>query len=185
MSSVQHAVRGASPQDRPSWLSFVTVDVIIDAAYKTVLHPFVAWMMPLSLRAITMPYSHPSFQLTTAYACFLTVCYLFSVWSSNYAFGTPREMDFEDEVVVITGGSSGLGLAIADFYRMRGAMVAVLDVQGISEDDESGINYYACDVSDAAQIQKTAQSIKKDVRMTLICEYWLTSTAWNTNDIDQ
>jgi hypothetical protein len=150
---------------RPSspWYSYITIDLIVDAGKKTIFHPFVAWMLPLCLRAVTIPYSHLSFQLTTAYASLLTFVYLFTAWSNGYAFGSPREVDFDDEVVVITGGASGLGLLIADFYRMRGASVAVLDVQKLSDDDESGVNSYTCDISDPAQVSQAAELIRNDV----------------------
>ena len=65
---------------------------------------------------------------------------------------------------MITGGASGLGLLIANFYAMRGASVAVLDVKPQNVLQESkGITYYLCDVGDSEQVHNTVKNIKEDV----------------------
>jgi NADPH:quinone reductase-like Zn-dependent oxidoreductase len=145
------------------WYTLLTIDLIIYAAQKTVLHPFVAWMLPLCLRAVTVPYSHISFQLTTAYASLLTLFAVVSVFNHRLAFGIPREVDLSEEVVVITGGASGLGQSIANFYQMKGCSVAILDVKHVAEEELGGIQYYKCDVGDPEQIKRAAEKIKKDV----------------------
>jgi len=151
-------------QDQSSWWSIITVDLLLTVARRTLLHPFVAWMIPLSLRAQATPYHHLSFQISTAYASFLTIVYVLSLFDKRVAYGLPRSLDLSEEVIVITGGASGLGLVIADFYAMRGATVAVLDVKPESALQESkGITYYLCDVGDYEQVHNTAKKIKEDV----------------------
>ena len=51
-------------------------------------------------------------------------------------------MRFQDKVVVITGGESGIGLAAAERFREEGAQVHVLDIAT------------GCDVSDTAQVSE-------------------------------
>jgi hypothetical protein len=149
---------------RQNQLSIITVDLLLKVGRRTILHPFVAWMIPLSLRAQATPYHHLSFQISTAYALFLTIIYVLSVLNSRIAYGLPRSVDLSEEVVVITGGASGLGLLIADFYAMRGASVAVLDVKPKNSLQESkGITYYLCDVGDFEQVHNMAKIIKEDV----------------------
>lgn len=80
-------------------------------------------------------------------------------------------MDLEEEVVVITGGASGVGLLIASMYGMRGVSVAVLDIKqpdpdntdGLGFDDMPGVEYYRCDVGDRKQVEEVAQRIESDV----------------------
>lgn len=75
----------------------------------------------------------------------------------------PREVDLSDEVIVITGGASGLGLLIAEVYGMRGATVAVLDVNDMENTEARGVTYYKCDVGDKEQVVKVAAEIEIDV----------------------
>jgi hypothetical protein len=145
------------------WHTYLTIDVLYAAARKTILHPFVAWMIPLCLRAVTVPYENISMRISIAYAGLLTVLWVLSVFNYRIAYGIPREVDYEEEVILITGGSSGLGRLIADFYAMRGTSVAVLDVQKPEDDEMMGISYYQCDVSDRKQIENAVAKIKEDV----------------------
>lgn len=75
----------------------------------------------------------------------------------------PREVDLSEEVIVITGGASGLGLLIAEVYGMRGATVAVLDVNEMENTEARGVTYYKCDVGDKEQVVKVAAEIEIDV----------------------
>jgi len=154
----------AARQNQQSWWSTITIDLLLTVARRTIFHPFVAWMIPLSLRAQATPYHHLSFQISAAYASFLTIIYVLSVFNKRIAYGLPRSVDFSEEVILITGGASGLGLLIADFYAMRGASVAVLDVKpGTALQESKGIAYYQCDVGDYEQVHNVAKSIKEDV----------------------
>ena len=161
--------------NQQSWWSIVTVDLLLKVGRRTILHPFVAWMIPLSLRAQATPYHHLSFQISTAYALFLTIIYVLSLLNRRIAYGLPRSVDLSEEVIIITGGASGLGLIIADFYAMKGANVAVLDIKSKNALQESkGITYYVCDVGDSEQVHKTAKIIKEDVCLKLHTE-WIRS----------
>jgi hypothetical protein len=142
----------------------ITIDLLLKVARRTFLHPFVAWMIPLSLRAQATPYNHLSFQLSTAYAVILTLFHLLSVLNTWLAYGSPRPIDPSEEVVVITGGASGLGLLIAEFYAMRGTAVAVMDIKPKDVLQEAkGIAYYQCDVGNAEHVSITAKKIQNEV----------------------
>ncbi|TLD24705.1 short chain dehydrogenase/reductase [Venturia nashicola] len=156
-----------SPKER-SWQSFLTIDVLYSAALKTILHPFVAFMIPVSLRAVTVPYSNISMQVSIAYATLLAFWWMLSVINKRVAFGLPREVDLDEEVIVITGGSNGLGRLIADFYAMRGASVAVLDVAKRDDDDMMGLEFYRCDVGDRTQVEAAAAKLRKDLGVPTI-----------------
>jgi hypothetical protein len=161
---VSQPVKGPKAQ---SWYSLFTIDVLYSAALRTILHPFVASIIPLSLRAVTVPYSNRSMQLSIGWAGLLTLWWVLSVFNNRIAYGLPRDVDLDDEVIVITGGSSGLGRLIADFYAMRGANVAVLDVTKKEDDDGMmGLQFYQCDVGDRTQVEDAAKRIRKDVRST-------------------
>ena len=61
----------------------------------------------------------------------------------------------DGEVAVVTGGSAGLGLAVADAYRAVGAKVAVLDLAASGEDG------YKVDVADEAQVTRAFDEVAK------------------------
>ena len=77
--------------------------------------------------------------------------------------------DFADQVVMITGGSRGLGLAVAERFRALGARLILLarDTNELRQarnhlyarvPEGSDISTYACDVSDWEQVQKVIET---------------------------
>lgn len=89
--------------------------------------------------------------------------------NKRVAYGAPREVDFDEEVVLITGGGSGIGKVIAETYGMRGVSVAVLDLRGRAAsggegEEMSSVRYYRCDVADRARLEEVAKKVEEDVR---------------------
>lgn len=150
------------------WYRHLTVDLIAKVLNRSIFHPFIAWLIPLCLRAIATPYSAPDFIASCIWASAVTLMTVLGVFNKRLAYGLPREVDWTDEVVVITGGASGLGKILAEMYGMRGANVAVLDINKPKTESESeglaGIHFYTCDVGDASGVQKAKEQIEKDVR---------------------
>jgi len=145
-----------------AWYTHLNIDLLVKVLNYTILHPFVAWMIPLSLRAQLTPYSHLSFQLSVAYASLLTALFFFSLIDKRIAYGPARSIDISEETIVITGGASGLGLLLAQVYGMRGASVAVLDIKRMNE-EARGIVFYNCDVGDRSQVEQAAKAIRADL----------------------
>jgi len=156
----------AHPQPRDSWAAPLSIDLLLKVANVTFLHPFVAWMIPLCLRAQEYPWTALSTQGSIFYASLLTLLFFLGVLNRQVAYSKPRTVDLGEEVIVITGGASGLGLLIAEVYGMRGATVAVLDVLDLESGDARGVTAYKCDVGDKAQVAKVAAQIEKEVRLT-------------------
>lgn len=98
-----------------------------------------------------------------AWATIITLFWMANVINQRIAHGIPREVDLSEEVIVITGGASGLGLLIAEVYGMRGATVAVLDVNEMENTEARGVTYYKCDVGNKEEVAKVALEIEKDL----------------------
>lgn len=115
------------------------------------------------MRAQAMQWQHPAIQITIGYASILTALFFLGILNRQIAYSKPRNVDLSEEVIVITGGASGLGLLIAEVYGMRGATVAVLDVKELESGEARGVSVYKCDVGDKKQLAQVAMEIKRDV----------------------
>ncbi|KAK8130297.1 short chain dehydrogenase [Apiospora kogelbergensis] len=156
------------PTMRDSWFAPITIDVLLKVLNVTIFHPFIAWLIPLCFRAEHMELDATPMRVTIAWAFAVTMFWMSNMLSHKIAYGMPREVDLSEDVIVITGGASGLGLLIAEVYGMRGATVAVLDKADLEATDARGITYYKCDVSDKAQIAKVAADIERDLGLPTI-----------------
>jgi NAD(P)-dependent dehydrogenase (short-subunit alcohol dehydrogenase family) len=126
-------------------------------------------MIPLCLRAQATQWQDPAMQIAITYASLLTLMFFLGVLNRQIAYTKPRTVDFSEEVIVITGGASGLGLLIAEVYGMRGASVAVLDVKDLEAGEARGVSVYKCDVGDKEQISRVAVEIERDVSIRFHC----------------
>lgn len=77
-------------------------------------------------------------------------------------------MDYVEggEVVVITGGGSGLGECMAEIFGFRGVSVAVIDKrlgQWKGGNTEGGVRGYECDVGDREEVERVWRRISEDV----------------------
>ena len=159
----------SSTSDNPPWHTHLNLDTLLLVCSRTIFHWFFVLMLPLSLRAMEAPYDSTSFIVTASYAVLVNICHLMSAMSDRYAYGKPREVDLSDEVVVITGGRSGLGGCIAEVYGMKGVRVAVLDVSVREEEEETGaeeqsdVRYYRCDVGDRGNVERVWRRIVDDL----------------------
>ncbi|PNY29922.1 Short-chain dehydrogenase/reductase family 16C member 6 [Tolypocladium capitatum] len=151
------------PPQRDSWFAPLSVDLLLKVLNVTLLHPFVCWIIPLCFRAQTVKWEAPPMVVSIAWATLVTLCWAANVVNQRVAHGPPRDVDLGEEVIVITGGASGLGMLVAEVYGMRGATVAVLDIKDMENGEARGVTYYRCDVSDKAQVAKVAAQIEKDL----------------------
>ena len=111
-----------------------------------------------------MPYSDHAFIYTVAYAIFISILRLLSPINQRIAFGPPRDVDLNEEVIVITGGASGLGRCVAEIYALKSASVVVLDIKDVQHADiVEGVDYYFCDVGDKDSVKKTWAKIELEV----------------------
>lgn len=147
------------------WYHHLTLDLFVKVLANSLFHPFVAWLVPLCLRAAQAPYESTEFIAACVYASSITLLWMLSIINKRVAYGIPREVDWNEEVVVITGGASGLGKIIAETFGMRGANVAIIDVAKPERESEglAGVQVYQCDVGDAAAVESVKERIENDV----------------------
>lgn len=73
-------------------------------------------------------------------------------------------MDFKEKIVLVTGGSRGIGKAIAESFAEAGATVIVTYKNAIDESyfNSKGIKHFKCDVADLKSVQEVIDSIVKE-----------------------
>ncbi|KAK4250112.1 hypothetical protein C7999DRAFT_38825 [Corynascus novoguineensis] len=151
------------PTQRDSWFAPLSIDLLVKVLKTSFFHPFIAWIIPLCFRAQNMHWDAPPMLVSIAWASIISLSWIAMAINNRIAFGLPREVDLSEEVIVITGGASGLGLLIAEVYGMRGATVAVLDVAEMENGEARGVTYYKCDVTDKDQVARVAAEIERDL----------------------
>ena len=147
------------------WHRYFTLDVVVRVLNNSVFHPFVCSVMVLSLRGgLEIPWDDFWLQATLAWTIFVAFLSLVDPISSRIAYGASREVDLEEEVIVITGGASGLGRCIAEVYALRGASVAVLDSKDPGNNNAvEGVSYHQVDITDGAAVKKAWEAINEEV----------------------
>lgn len=151
-------------------MAVLTLDLIVHVLANSIFHPFVASLLPLCSVALGHALLSPTTINATVYAAVISIAPALSRLNHRVAYGAPRHFDRKNEVVVITGGGSGLGRVIAEMFTMKGVTVAVLDIRVPSQEERkesellNKIGWYQCDVSDVEAVEKAKARIEKEVR---------------------
>jgi len=85
-------------------------------------------------------------------------------------------MPFDGTTAIVTGGASGIGLAITEALAARGCSVAVLDLQRSALDEQierlrgDGVQVrgYECDVTDRPGVEATVDAVRAELGPPLI-----------------
>lgn len=84
---------------------------------------------------------------------------------NNRRFMSHPGWRWSDEIVVVTGGCSGIGKAMVLGLAQKGITVVILDISELSEDLKAikAVKYWKCDISSAAAVRKAADDIRATV----------------------
>jgi len=145
----------------------LNVDLIVKVLANTAFSPFFTGMIPIfyyfhvgTLKNDTVVGSFCYFSLVSLF-WFIKWCSLLYRNHEGFFFGGPP-LDWGEQVVVITGGGSGVGELLANTLAVRNVTVVVLDVKPIVTENYN-ISYYECDVSDWEQVKKVAEVVIEEV----------------------
>ncbi|ORY03830.1 short chain dehydrogenase/reductase-like protein [Clohesyomyces aquaticus] len=88
----------------------------------------------------------------------------YSFWSLNN-YVDDKSWDWNEEFVLITGGSGGIGADMARRFAKRGIKIAIWDITIPASDllENSCVKYYHVDVTSDEQIVETAKQMRLDV----------------------
>ena len=145
------------------WYKHLSIDVFLPGSDELGTCAFFAWILPLMVLARGSSLSDRLLMVTTCGALAVSVLWILSILNQRLAYGLARNVQLADEVVVITGGASGLGLLLAETFGIRGATVAVLDLK--EQDEAKGVTFYKCDVGEKHEVDRVANTIIDEVSL--------------------
>jgi short-subunit dehydrogenase len=95
----------------------------------------------------------------------------FGAWAISRKLRARRAMDLKDKLVLITGGSRGLGLELAREFARHGARIAICgrDADTLQRAEEdlrrhgAIVHAYACDVANANAVSEMVTSIEREL----------------------
>ncbi|KAL8780206.1 MAG: hypothetical protein Q9194_001037 [Teloschistes cf. exilis] len=153
---------------RKGWLprEGFTADVLLRLFRNTTLNPTLT--LPLYLLSL---YTGQGRKLTqgheVAFNRFKVLVYLGVIRWLNDLLSTAAlnnwtssKYEWSKEIVVVTGGSGGIGKSIALLLAEKGATIAILDVQPLTFEPPPNIHFYSCDITSESAVSTTASSIR-------------------------
>ena len=165
---VQTTLPSSTQMPAKPFYAHINLDLIVYILSRSVFHPAICLIAYLCIAAIHK-HREPVAFYTLYWSAFLCVVEILLYLNRRIAFGPPRDVDWESEVVVITGGGSGLGRVLTDSLVMRGVKVAVLDIKSADteaeelRDGRGDLLWEQCDVSRLEDVQRSVKKIVDEV----------------------
>ncbi|KZT70370.1 retinal short-chain dehydrogenase/reductase [Daedalea quercina L-15889] len=156
-----------SPFDVSLVFDSLDIDILVKVLSHTMLSPFFMFWLPVLFWFHGVPYTDPVLVGTSAYVIGVTIFWFLKWYSRLYRnqgsllYG-PGPFDWGEQIIVITGGSSGIGELIANTCAVRNVTVVVMDVNPIVTENYN-INYYKCDVSKWEEVEAVSKQIIEEV----------------------
>jgi len=155
-------------QGEPSFIfdSF-DIDLVIKVLSHTAFSPFFLFLLPVFFFFHGQKLNDTPVVITSVYWV-LVSSFWFLKWYSrlyrnqgNLLFG-PGPLDWGEQIVVITGGASGVGELLANTLAVRNVTVVVLDVMPIVTENYN-ITYYKCDVTNPEEVEAVSKEVIEEI----------------------
>ncbi|KIK67783.1 hypothetical protein GYMLUDRAFT_92458 [Collybiopsis luxurians FD-317 M1] len=139
------------------------IDLVFKVMKNTLFSPFFVFFIPVFYVFSGGKMNDPFVLWTGGFYVFLCIYWLGDWLSTLYRnqgsllFRPPR-FDWGDQIVVVTGGSSGVGELLANTLAVRNVTVVVLDVKPLVSENHN-IVYYKCDISKWEEVEAVSKKI--------------------------
>jgi len=166
MSSYDQAP-AAADTEVTNVLDNVDIDMVMKVLTQTAFSPFFTFFVPIFYIFQGYSYTSNVVLAPSAYCAAISAFWALKWFSRLYRnqaslFFAPPRLDWAEEIVVITGGSSGIGELLANTLAVRNVTVVVLDVKPIVTENYN-IAYYKCDVSKWEEVEAISKQIVEEL----------------------
>ncbi|KAJ7129414.1 retinal short-chain dehydrogenase/reductase [Mycena epipterygia] len=156
-----------SQEDGSPVFDSLDIDLFVKVFANTLFSPFFVMLIPTFYIFQGAKITDPIVVVSGAYYVFVALFWLIKWVSRLYSnqgslFYAPRPFDWGDQIVVITGGSSGVGELLANTLAVKSVTVVVLDVEPIQTENYN-IAYYKCDVSKWEEVEAVSKKIIEEI----------------------
>jgi len=155
-----------SPDGSPIF-DTLDVDLVVKVLAHTAFSPFFVFLIPVFYIFQGAKLTDPIIVSTCIYYAVISLFWFIKWYSQLYRnqgsiFFGPGRFDWGEQIVVITGGASGIGELLANTLAVRNINVVVLDTKPIVTENYN-IAYYKCDVSKWEEVEAVAEKIVKEI----------------------
>ncbi|KAF9960428.1 hypothetical protein BGZ70_008610 [Mortierella alpina] len=137
-----------------------SIDFVLQLCNASIFHVSFPFFLIPCFKMYGFSNENLAFILAAIYGVLLFVVKI-AYWFHERSQRRDGKVDWEDEVVLITGGANGIGYLLAEMLAIRRITVVVLDTQPVKT--ALDIDSYICDVSDPQDIARVAKEIREDV----------------------
>ncbi|KAJ1821972.1 hypothetical protein LPJ60_002307 [Coemansia sp. RSA 2675] len=86
-----------------------------------------------------------------------------SAWLQRRRLAARGPVDWAKQVILVTGGSHGIGLSLVQKLAKTGARVAVVSLAPMPEPAPSSVTQYLCDLADAQALEDVVDSVEREL----------------------
>jgi NAD(P)-dependent dehydrogenase (short-subunit alcohol dehydrogenase family) len=143
------------------------VDLVVKVLSHTAFSPFFLFFPPIFFYSLGQKLNDTPVLVTSVYWVLVSSFWLLKWYSrlyrnqGNLLFG-PGSVDWGEQIVLITGGASGVGELLANTLAVRNVAVVVLDVKPIVTENYN-ITYYKCDVTKLEEVEAVAKKVIEEI----------------------
>jgi len=143
------------------------IDLFIKVLANTAFSPFFVFFIPIFYIFQGAKLTDPIIITSSTYYI-LVSAFWFSRWYSKLyrnqgsLLFSPVPLDWGEQIILVTGGASGIGELLANTLAVRNVTVVVLDVNPIVTENYN-IVYYKCDVSKWEQVEEVSRKIITEI----------------------
>jgi len=143
------------------------IDLVFKVLKNTLFSPFFIFFVPIFF-VFQGAELHDTRVLWTGGYYVLLCIYWMNDWLSllyknqGSLLFRPERYDWGEQIVVITGGASGVGELLANTLAVRSVTVAVLDVKPMVTENHNVV-YYKCDVSKWEEVEAVSKKIVEEI----------------------